>query len=170
MGLFIGTGTTGHSPALKGSVFSNIDTLIAFQTSGEDAEYLYNELDQQVRAPDLTNLRPHECYLKTVDQDGNRLPVVQMETLAPPPGSPEAACRIQELMVRYTVPADRVKDELEAHMRHWHQGAHKLEESLKNMVNLDHLEDAYERFDKALNQRGSQGQDTMSKRPKPPAS
>jgi len=157
------------SPALKGSVFSNIDTLVAFQTSGEDAEYLYNELDQQVRAPDLTNLRPHECYLKTVDQDGNRLPVIQLETLAPPPGSPQVAHRIQELMARYTVPADRVKDELEAHMRHWHQDAGKMEQSIENTVNMDHLEDAYERFDKSLNQRGSQGQDAMSKRPQPPA-
>ncbi len=152
------------SPALRGSVFANIDTLVAFQTSGEDADYLYNELDQQVKPPDLTNLRPHECYLKTIDQDGNRLPVVQMETLAPPPGSADVARRIQELTARYTAPADQVKADLEAHMSRCRQDAIKLEQTIEQLAQENPLDDIYEQFGDEVKQKGSLGQDAMAKR------
>ena len=157
------------SPALRGSVFSNVDTLIAFQTSGEDADYLYNEFDQKVEVPDLTNLRPHECYLKTVDQEGNRLPVIQLETLPPSPGSPEVARRIQELMARYTVPAEQVNADLEAHMRHWHQDADKLEQSVAHIAQGQNLADVYDRFADHVSQRGALGQEAMARRVPPPS-
>jgi hypothetical protein len=159
------------SPALRGSVrfASNVDTLIAFQTSGEDADYLYNEFDQKVEVPDLTNLRPHECYLKTVDQEGHRLPVIQLETLPPSPGSPEAARRILELMARYTVPAEQVNADLEAHMRYWHQDADKLERSVADIAQGQNLADVYDRFADHVSQKGALGQEAMAKRVPPPS-
>jgi len=59
---WIGSARSAKPSAIRvrpeGAVFSNINTLVAFQTSGEDADYLTNGLDQKVDPPDLVNLPP----------------------------------------------------------------------------------------------------------------
>ncbi len=159
------------SPALKGSVFSNIDTLVSFQTSGEDADYLYNELDQKVNPPDLVNLRPYECYLKTIDQGGNRLPVMHVETREPPQGAPEVADRIREQMARYTVSADQVEANLTEHMRQWHQDSARLAQAVQRAGQVNTTEQApsnvYADYAKHVNRSNDAGQEAMTRRAPP---
>jgi hypothetical protein len=161
------------SPSLKGSVFSNIDTLITFQTSGEDADYLYNELDQAVQPPDLTNLQPHQCYIKTVDRHGHRLPVIHVETLAPEPGSPEVARAIRERMARYTRPAQQIEVDLTAHMKLWHGPAAQTARSAQAVVQAiaggHATEDVFEEFAKLTSGGGALGQEAMALRVPRPA-
>lgn len=156
------------SPSLKGSVFSNIDTLVAFQTSGEDADYLFNELDQRVRPPDLTNLRPHECYVKTVDRRGNRLPVIHVETLAPPQGDPATASGIRERMARYTVPAAQVDVDLAAHRETWHGRSARAAQSAQRVVQAlaegRTSPDVYAEFASVVSGSGTAGQEAMTRR------
>jgi len=156
------------SPSLKGSVFSNIDTLVAFQTSGEDADYLFNELDQRVRPPDLTNLRPHECYIKTVDRNGNRLPVIHVETLAPPQGDPAIAAGIREQMARYTVPAAQVDVDLAARRETWHGRSARMAQSAQRVVQAlaegRTSPDVYAEFASVVSGSGTAGQEAMTQR------
>lgn len=110
-------------PQLKGAIFANVDTTVVFQCSGEDARYLYYELDGKVEFTDLTNLDPHRCYVKTVDDQGKRLPVYDIETISPQEGdAPGVAERIREHAVRYTTPAAQVKAIMEARRERWYPG------------------------------------------------
>ena len=67
---------------LRKTVLANIDNLLVFQTSADDARFLESELDDVVDAHDLINLDPFTCYAK-LSLDGRRLPVFSL-TLAPP--------------------------------------------------------------------------------------
>ena len=67
---------------LRKTVLANIDNLLVFQTSADDARFLESELDYVVDAHDLINLDPFTCYAK-LSLDGRRLPVFSL-TLAPP--------------------------------------------------------------------------------------
>ena len=47
---------------MRGDVFSNLDGLFAFQTSGEDAHYLVDELGGGLEVQDVMEMEDHECY------------------------------------------------------------------------------------------------------------
>lgn len=96
-------------PALRGTVFGNVDTLGVFQVSAEDARYLKHELDGVVDETDLTNLPDHQLYLKTTAGDG-RLPTCLVETLPPCGGSADAAAALARASARrYGRPAAEVE-------------------------------------------------------------
>ncbi len=71
--------------ALVGSVFSGVDQLFVFRTSGEDARYLTRELGDEVDEQDLLELRSYHCYARLVAGD-RRLPTFSVQ-LAPPPST-----------------------------------------------------------------------------------
>lgn len=96
--LILGTQSLGlldvMDPGLKSAVFANCSTLFLFETSAEDARYLAGELDEAVSVPDLTNLGPYRCYVKTL-AGKERTPVFSMQTVPAPSGLREIAERVQ---------------------------------------------------------------------------
>jgi hypothetical protein len=73
-----------HDRALRAAVFANLDGLLVFQCSGEDAEYLVRELGGDVDSKDLLDLPEHCCYAK-LSARGQRLPVFSLRLDPPPP-------------------------------------------------------------------------------------
>jgi len=104
---------------LRPAILSNVATLFVFQTSAEDADLLRHELDDAVTTTDIINLADHACYVKT--QVGReRLPVMHIETLPPPPGNPEIVAHIGGQMARYTRPARVAEWERQAFQNQWY--------------------------------------------------
>ena len=121
---------------LRPSVLANIDTLMAFQTSAEDARALSFELDSVVEVADIINLDRFQCYLKTVSGK-KRLPVLLVSLLAPLEGLEERARGVRGQMTHYTRAAEEVQADLEAHMlRHYHleKIGHQGSDSLQVMM------------------------------------
>ena len=70
--------------ALRSSIFANIDGLLVFNTSAEDARYLEQELGESVTRQDILSLGEHECYLRLPNgADGG--PAICWVQLDPPP-------------------------------------------------------------------------------------
>jgi hypothetical protein len=70
--------------ALRPTIFSNIDGLAVFNTSGEDARYLELELGETINRHDILALAEHECYLRLPNgRDGSS--VLCSVQLDPPP-------------------------------------------------------------------------------------
>jgi hypothetical protein len=75
---------------LRAAVFSNLDGLLAFHTSAEDATYLADELGGDLDAQDLLELGHFACYARVTDmRSGERLPTFSVR-LDPPPVSNSA--------------------------------------------------------------------------------
>jgi hypothetical protein len=74
--------------ALRSTVFANLDGLVAFHTSAEDAQYLVRELGEEVDEHDLVSLGEHQCYAR-ISAGGERLPTFSLR-LDPPPASDPA--------------------------------------------------------------------------------
>ncbi|HLI52220.1 MAG TPA: hypothetical protein VKU87_10505 [Thermomicrobiaceae bacterium] len=71
--------------ALRATLFANLDGLVAFQTSAEDAHYLVRELGPEVDEHDLIALPERHCYVKA-SAAGAALPTFSVR-LDPPPAS-----------------------------------------------------------------------------------
>jgi len=71
--------------ALRATLFANLDGLVAFQTSAEDARYLVRELGSEVEEQDLISLPERQCYVKVSAGDAP-LPTFSVQ-LDPPPRS-----------------------------------------------------------------------------------
>ena len=69
--------------ALRAMVFANLDGLLAFHTSAEDAAYLVRELGGEVDEADLVALGEHQCYIK-LSVDGERTPTFSVRLDALP--------------------------------------------------------------------------------------
>jgi hypothetical protein len=70
---------------LRAAVFSNLDGLVAFHTSAEDAEYLAEELGGGLNKQDLLELGHYQAYARLTDvRTGERLPTFSVR-LEPPP-------------------------------------------------------------------------------------
>lgn len=78
----------GH--ALRATLFANVDGLLAFNVSAEDAAYLVPELGGEVEVTDLVRLGEHECYARLL-VDGRTLPPCWVQ-LDPPPAVSTAEC------------------------------------------------------------------------------
>lgn len=77
---------------LRAAVFSNLDGLLAFHTSAEDATYLADELGGDLDAQDLLELGHFACYARLTDmRSGERLPTFSVRLDPPPVGSSAAA-------------------------------------------------------------------------------
>jgi hypothetical protein len=73
---------------LRAAVFSNLDGLLAFHTSAEDAAYLADELGGDLDAQDLLELGHYQCYARVTDvRTGERLPTFSVRLDAPPIGA-----------------------------------------------------------------------------------
>jgi hypothetical protein len=105
-------------PFMKGGIFSNIDTFFCFQTSGEDARYLKDELDGIVEERDLTNLPRFHGYLKTIEGE-RRLPLMLVRTLPPLKGDPKVKEEIISRAELYTRPIEEVEEEIKKKMKEW---------------------------------------------------
>ena len=73
---------------MRGAIFGNVGSLVAFQVSAEDAFFLSQEFAPTFKEQDLANLPRHHIYLKLVC-GGNVSEPFSGVTL-PPPWSPEA--------------------------------------------------------------------------------
>jgi hypothetical protein len=84
---------------LRASVFSNLDGLLAFHTSAEDATYLADELGGDLDAQDLLELGHFACYARVTDmRSGERLPTFSVRLDPPPVGiSPTAVTELARL-------------------------------------------------------------------------
>jgi hypothetical protein len=79
--------------ALRATVFANLDGLIAFHTSAEDARYLAAELGSAVEAQDLVELSDYHCYVR-ISHRGDRLPAFSIQLDSPPAGDPAVRVRL----------------------------------------------------------------------------
>jgi hypothetical protein len=79
--------------ALRATVFANLDGLIAFHTSAEDAQYLAPELGSAVEAQDLVELSDYQCYVR-ISHRGERLPAFSVQLDPPPSGDPVVCARL----------------------------------------------------------------------------
>jgi hypothetical protein len=84
---------------LRAAVFSNLDGLLAFHTSAEDATYLADELGGDLDAQDLLELGHFACYARVTDmRSGERLPTFSVHLDPPPVGiSPTAVMALARL-------------------------------------------------------------------------
>jgi hypothetical protein len=97
-----------ESGALTGMIFAGVATTVALRVNSEDARLLVEgELDvDRLRPESLVNLPPHVAYVKTIDGDGETIPVFSVEIALP--RTPDARI-IAEVLARraaYTVSAD----------------------------------------------------------------
>ncbi|MBN1887041.1 MAG: type IV secretion system DNA-binding domain-containing protein [Thermoflexales bacterium] len=142
-------------PQLKGAVFANVDTTAVFQCSGEDAQYLYYELDGKVEFTDLTNLDPHRCYVKTVDEAGRRLPVFDIVVTDPAsrPASSDVAARIRAGVTRYTTSASQVQTIMTARRQRWYppDSTEQAAQAVVQCVAQEHSgEDVFDQYRRVL--------------------
>jgi hypothetical protein len=77
-----------HDRALTATVFANLDGLLAFHTSAEDARYLVRELGDGVDEADPVSLGEHRCYAR-LSVGGERLPAFSVRLDAPPEDDPD---------------------------------------------------------------------------------
>ena len=61
-------------PDVRGAVFGNAGSLIAFRAGAEDAPYLAQELQPKFGTLDIVNLPNRECYLKLMVGGAPTLP------------------------------------------------------------------------------------------------
>ncbi len=107
------------SRVLRPTILSNIETLLVFQTSADDADILRHELDEEVTSTDIINLSDHSCYVKTqVGRD--RLPVMHIDTLPPQRGDQSVAEQIIAQMERYARPVKVVEWERRTFQSQWY--------------------------------------------------
>ncbi|MFN8472192.1 MAG: hypothetical protein U0822_08390 [Anaerolineae bacterium] len=76
---------TQERRGVRGAVFSNLDGLFAFQTSGEDAHYLVDELGGGLEVQDVMEMGDYQCYAR-LTLNGERVPTFSLR-LNPPPTS-----------------------------------------------------------------------------------
>lgn len=87
--LTLGTQLIGQiDEDIRDAVFGNVGTLMVFQVSAEDADYLAKELAPSVKADDLIGLPRHHFYLKLM-VDGQAMPPFSAITLPPSPSVTE---------------------------------------------------------------------------------
>ncbi|MPZ50973.1 MAG: TraM recognition domain-containing protein, partial [Dehalococcoidia bacterium] len=104
--------------ALRPTLFSNIDGLMVFQVSAQDARYLAPELGNDLDVPDLTALDDFECYARWW-ADGRRIPTFSLRLDRPPPADYERLKAVVEASAeRYGRPRDEVTKEIEAVLAH----------------------------------------------------
>jgi len=70
---------------LRHAVFANVDHLLAFNCSAEDAALLAPELGGPIEPADLVELGDHQCYAR-LSHVGERLPAFHVGLDAPPDG------------------------------------------------------------------------------------
>jgi hypothetical protein len=80
---------------LRATVFANLDALVAFNCSAEDAEYLVPELGGALDAQDLVELGEHQCYVR-LSSGGRRLPTFSVNLDPPQSGEPGLGERLKE--------------------------------------------------------------------------
>jgi hypothetical protein len=98
--------------ALRATVFANLDGLIAFHTSAEDARYLAAELGSAVEAEDLLELGDYQCYAR-ISHRGERLPAFSVQLDPPPADDPAVRERLAAASAeRYGRSRLRVEDDL----------------------------------------------------------
>ncbi|MDE3074545.1 MAG: DUF87 domain-containing protein, partial [Chloroflexota bacterium] len=78
--------------ALRSSIFANIDGLLVFNTSAEDARYLEQELGETVTRQDILALGEHECYLRLPNGADGAASLCWVQ-LDPPPAPDQAVQR-----------------------------------------------------------------------------
>ena len=101
-------------PGLRQGVFSNVDSLVAFQTSADDAYVLEPEMGMAMERTDLVNLPDYTCYVRTV-QGGQRVPPFSMTVLPPLQNDTDLASEIVAVSrERYARPGDVVAQEISA--------------------------------------------------------
>jgi hypothetical protein len=79
--------------ALRSTLFANLDGLITFQTSAEDARYLVRELGPDVDEHDLVSLPQHQCYVKLYTGE-SLVPTFSVQLDAPPNSAPDLAAKL----------------------------------------------------------------------------
>ncbi len=95
-------------PALRPTVFANIDQIVAFALSAEDGRILERELDGVVDTTDLINLDDFVAYAK-LNVAGQRLPLFSLRLLPPAIPDPTVAAQIRaSCRARYGVAAAQV--------------------------------------------------------------
>jgi hypothetical protein len=104
-------------------VLSNLDGLVAFHTSAEDAEYLAEELGGGLNKQDLLELGYYECYARITDvRKGERLAAFSVRLKAPPVSDPAVADRLAagsaERYGRNVVDVELDLEAAAAHIRH----------------------------------------------------
>jgi hypothetical protein len=83
---------------LRASVFSNLDSLFAFHTSAEDADYLAEELGGGLDMQDLLELGQFQCYARVTDvRTGERLPTFSVQLDPPPESNEHLAVRLARI-------------------------------------------------------------------------
>lgn len=101
-------------PALRPTVFANIEHLFAFGMSAEDARLIERELDGVVESADLINLDDFVAYCK-ITLAGRRSPVFSLQLDPPTVGDPRAAATIRAFcQERLGVPAAQVDAAVQA--------------------------------------------------------
>jgi hypothetical protein len=81
---------------IKNAVFGNVGSISTFRVGAEDAEYLQKQFEPVFTASDIMNLDNHNAYLKLL-VGGRPVKPFNIETLAPPKGSPEIIEQLKEL-------------------------------------------------------------------------
>ncbi len=82
-----------NARALRSTLFANLDGLVAFQTSAEDARYLVRELGSEIDEQDLVSLPHHQCYVKIFAGD-DPPPTFSVQLDAPPQSDPALAAQL----------------------------------------------------------------------------
>ena len=105
--------------ALVGRVFAGVTTTIALQANGADARYLVEtELDFKRLSPEsLINLPPFHAYVKTIDANGQRLPVFSLAVAAPLKPDAEVVSAVQAGRQAYSVPNDFAEKQVQLSIR-----------------------------------------------------
>ena len=100
------------NPYLPGEVLGTVMTVVAFQTSAEDAEYLRDEFDGRVPPESMVNLSPFHAYVKTVGEGRQRLPPFEVRLREPPGVDPTMAGLVRQRTAGYARPKMEVERDL----------------------------------------------------------
>ena len=81
---------------MRPTIFSNVDGLAVFNTSGEDARYLEQELGETINRHDVLALAEHECYLRLPNgRDGSAV-LCSVQLDPPPPADAKVQREVAE--------------------------------------------------------------------------
>jgi hypothetical protein len=112
-------------PHLPSIIFSGVQTLVAFQVNGEDAEELSKrEFARTAGGPgmeSLINLDPYQAWIRTIDEGGRPLRPFLVNLRKPIEPDDAAAGRVMARRRRYAVPLPMAKEQSLSNLRRWMQ-------------------------------------------------
>ena len=96
-----------REPSGISTLLSGMSNLLMFRTTGLDAKFMAEELDEPLLYPGMGQLPDHQCFLKT-HQDDSASALMRIQTLLPLASASSSQADVMNRASRFSRPVDQV--------------------------------------------------------------